>query len=62
MGTNDQSATARDSAIAALSKRSRDVLRHVIEQYMDSGEPIGSRTISRLDGVGLSPASIRNVM
>src|SRR5262250_871488 len=52
----------RDTAIAALSKRSRDVLRHIIEQYMESGEPVGSRTVSRLDGVGLSPASIRNVM
>jgi heat-inducible transcriptional repressor len=58
---SDQAAT-RDSAIAALSKRSRDVLRRVIEQYMDTGEPVGSRTISRLDGMGLSPASIRNVM
>lgn len=56
------SAPARDSAIAALSKRSRDVLRRVIEQYMEGGEPVGSRTISRLDGIGLSPASIRNVM
>src|SRR5688572_32461114 len=52
----------RDTAIAALSKRSRDVLRHVIEHYMDSGEPVGSRTISRVGGVDLSPASIRNVM
>jgi heat-inducible transcriptional repressor len=51
-----------DTAIAALSKRSRDVLRHVIEHYMDSGEPVGSRTISRVGGVDLSPASIRNVM
>ena len=62
MAPNDTSAPARDSAIAALSKRSRDVLRRVIEQYMELGEPVGSRTISRLDGMGLSPASIRNVM
>ncbi|MCW5771822.1 MAG: heat-inducible transcriptional repressor HrcA [Rhodospirillaceae bacterium] len=62
MAPKDHSAETRDTAIAALSKRSRDVLRRVIEQYMDSGEPVGSRTISRLDGVGLSPASIRNVM
>jgi len=52
----------RETAIAALSKRSRDVLRHVIEHYMESGEPVGSRTISRVGGVDLSPASIRNVM
>ena len=62
MVSNEQTPAARDSAIAALSKRSRDVLRRVIEQYMETGEPIGSRTISRLEGVGLSPASIRNVM
>ncbi len=55
-------ASNRETAVAALSKRSRDVLRRVIEQYMDSGDPVGSRTISRLDGMGLSPASIRNVM
>ncbi len=52
----------RDSAVAALSKRSRDVLRHVVEHYLEGGDPVGSRTISRLDGVALSPASIRNVM
>ena len=38
------------------------MLRQIVETYMDSGEPVGSRTISRLDGVGLSPATIRNVM
>jgi heat-inducible transcriptional repressor len=57
-----QPAAPRETAIAALSKRSRDVLRRIIEQYMDTGEPVGSRTISRLDGMQLSPASIRNVM
>lgn len=62
MNTKDPAATGRDSSIAALSKRSRDVLRRVIEQYMELGDPVGSRTISRLDGIGLSPASIRNVM
>jgi heat-inducible transcriptional repressor len=62
MAPTDHSAAARDTAIAALSKRSRDVLRRVIDQYMDTGEPVGSRTVSRMDGMGLSPASIRNVM
>jgi heat-inducible transcriptional repressor len=58
----DKATSTRDLAIAALSKRSRDVLRRLIEQYLDGGEPVGSRTISRLEGMGLSPASIRNVM
>jgi heat-inducible transcriptional repressor len=48
--------------IAQLNRRARDVLRQIVESYMDSGEPIGSRTISRLEGIGLSPATIRNVM
>ncbi len=58
----DKTSSQRDSAIAALSKRSRDVLRHIVEHYLEGGEPVGSRTISRIDGVALSPASIRNVM
>ena len=48
--------------IAQLNKRARDVLRQIVETYMDSGDPVGSRTISRLEGIGLSPATIRNVM
>ena len=48
--------------IAEMSDRARDVFRMVVEGYLDSGLPMGSRTISRLPGVNLSPASIRNVM
>ena len=48
--------------IIELSSRARDVFRMVVEGYLESGAPIGSRTISRLAGIGLSPASIRNVM
>jgi heat-inducible transcriptional repressor len=51
-----------ETSVARLGKRSRDVLRLVVESYMDTGEPVGSRTISRLNGGGLSPATIRNVM
>ncbi|MBU6208113.1 MAG: heat-inducible transcriptional repressor HrcA, partial [Alphaproteobacteria bacterium] len=45
-----------------LTDRARDVFRMVVEAYLGSGAPIGSRTISRLAGLNLSPASIRNVM
>ncbi len=45
-----------------LSERARDVFRQVVEGYLNSGAPIGSRTISKLPGINLSPASIRNVM
>lgn len=45
-----------------LSERSRDILRHVVETYVETGEPVGSRTLSRRSGLELSPATIRNVM
>jgi heat-inducible transcriptional repressor len=45
-----------------LNTRSRDVLRQVVETYLETGDPVGSRTLSRLVGLGLSPASIRNIM
>jgi heat-inducible transcriptional repressor len=48
--------------ITELTDRARDVFRMVVEGYIDSGQPVGSRTISRLPGINLSPASIRNVM
>ena len=48
--------------IIELTDRARDVFRLVVESFIDSGAPIGSRTISKLSGLNLSPASIRNVM
>src|SRR5690349_22342928 len=50
------------SSIPELSDRARDVFRIVVESYLDSGVPVGSRTISRISSLNLSPASIRNVM
>jgi heat-inducible transcriptional repressor len=51
-----------NAPIQEMSERARDVFRMVVESYLESGLPIGSRTISRLPSVNLSPASIRNVM
>ncbi|MCW3836497.1 heat-inducible transcriptional repressor HrcA [Sphingomonas canadensis] len=48
--------------IHELTDRARDVFRIVVESYLDSGVPVGSRTISKISGLNLSPASIRNVM
>lgn len=48
--------------ITELTDRARDVFRMVVESYLDSGAPVGSRTISRHSRLHLSPASIRNVM
>ena len=46
----------------SLDARSAAVLREIVEQYVETGEPVGSRTLSRLLPMGLSPATIRNVM
>ncbi|QLQ14183.1 MAG: heat-inducible transcriptional repressor HrcA [Brevundimonas sp.] len=45
----------------ALDARARDIFRRIVEGYLETGEPVGSRTLS-LTGVSLSPASIRNTM
>ena len=45
-----------------LSAREREILHSIVRSYIDNGEPIGSRTISRMSSLRLSPASIRNVM
>nr|WP_295739577.1 heat-inducible transcriptional repressor HrcA [uncultured Acidocella sp.] len=45
-----------------LDIRSAAVLREIVEQYVETGEPVGSRTLSRLLPHKLSPATIRNVM
>ncbi|MDF0489893.1 heat-inducible transcriptional repressor HrcA [Sphingomonas sp. H39-1-10] len=48
--------------VTDLNDRARDVFRVVVESYLATGAPIGSRTIAHLSGLNLSPASIRNVM
>ncbi|KRB85855.1 heat-inducible transcription repressor [Sphingomonas sp. Root710] len=48
--------------MSEMSSRAREVFRVVVESYLGSGTPVGSRTISKLAGLNLSPASIRNVM
>ena len=48
--------------ISELNQRSRDIFRTIVDAYVETGEPIGSRTISRRLGISLSPATIRNVM
>src|SRR5258708_35294380 len=48
--------------ISDLNARSPDIFRRIVEAYVETGEPIGSRSISRRLGMSLSPATIRNVM
>src|SRR4051812_49990213 len=50
------------SPIGELNERSREIFRLIVDEYVQTGEPIGSRTLSRLLGQHLSPATIRNVM
>jgi len=45
-----------------LTPRERDIMHLIVREYIDTGEPVGSRTLSRLGPVALSPATIRNVM
>lgn len=51
----------RSATLGELDDRARDIFRRVVETYLETGEPVGSRTVSR-GGVSLSPASIRNTM
>src|SRR3989440_5238361 len=53
---------APTAGLAQLNERSRDIFRQIVESYLATGEPVGSRNISRLIAVPLSPASVRNVM
>ena len=45
-----------------IGPREREILTAIIETYISTGEPVGSRTLSRQNKDGLSPATIRNVM
>src|SRR5438105_7404705 len=49
-------------SVAQLNERSREIFRRIVESYLATGEPVGSRNLSRLIPMTLSPASVRNVM
>lgn len=48
--------------LSELNDRSREVFRRVVEGYLESGDPVGSRTLARVMADKLSAATIRNVM
>ena len=50
------------SGIAGLDQRSREIFRRLVDTYLETGEAVGSRTISKVLPNSLSPASVRNVM
>ncbi len=45
-----------------LTARERAILHQIVNAHIESGEPVGSRTLARLRHLSLSPATIRNVM
>jgi heat-inducible transcriptional repressor len=52
---------SRGPTLGELDERAREIFRRIVEGYLDTGEPVGSRTLSK-GGLSLSPASIRNTM
>src|SRR5918999_3800040 len=54
--------TDHSGELPKLNKRSRAIFRQIVESYLATGEPVGSRNISKILPMTLSPASVRNVM
>jgi len=54
--------TGTVSELNKLNERSRAIFRQIVETYLATGEPVGSRNLSRNLPMTLSPASVRNVM
>jgi heat-inducible transcriptional repressor len=52
----------RSKNVVELSERSREIFREIVDAYVETGEPVGSRTLSRRLTTSLSPATIRNTM
>ena len=62
MASHDVPIGATQVSLAQLNERSREIFRQIVESYLATGEPVGSRNLSRLITTPLSPASVRNVM
>ena len=62
VATQDVPIGANQAGLAQLNERSREIFRQVVESYLATGEPVGSRNLSRIMPMTLSPASVRNVM
>jgi heat-inducible transcriptional repressor len=50
------------TSLQQINERSREIFKRIVEAYLETGEPVGSRNISRILPMALSPASVRNVM
>lgn len=62
MSSHDFSVGLNQLGLAQLNDRSREIFRQIVESYLTTGEPVGSRNLSRILPMTLSPASVRNVM
>jgi heat-inducible transcriptional repressor len=62
MASHDVPIGSTQVSLAALNERSREIFRQIVESYLATGEPVGSRNIARILPITLSPASVRNVM
>ena len=62
MSSHDLPLSANQLGLAQLNERSREIFRQIVESYLATGEPVGSRNLSRILPMTLSPASVRNVM
>ncbi len=62
MASHDVPIGVNQIGLAQLNERSREIFRQIVESYLATGEPVGSRNLSRILPMPLSPASVRNVM
>jgi len=62
LASHDLPLVASQLGVAQLNERSREIFRQIVESYLATGEPVGSRNLSRILPMTLSPASVRNVM
>jgi heat-inducible transcriptional repressor len=60
--TGHSDSAASQTALLGLNDRSREIFRRIVDSYLTTGEPVGSRNLSKIIPIALSPASIRNVM
>ena len=62
MATGSDTPPDGRNALAHLNERSREIFKRIVDSYLATGDPVGSRQVSKLLPMALSPASVRNVM
>src|SRR5579863_3100117 len=62
LAAHDHPLASSQLSVAQLNERSREIFRQIVESYLATGEPVGSRNLARILPMTLSPASVRNVM